>query len=421
MRAITFLGNLISAIGQYETSLSSIRISTNRTAGIFIVRYELDFTDQIYDIKVNRVISSLIRSDVDGIYVRSFEDNNFHKQEIFIANESLGAKSNFGAGIAIEISDDGYRFDLTKLKNWLTSKTFYGLHPSLRKHIPANKIKIYYGAGSYQSIDINPDRSNFIGGVKDGIPFGYFPDHSRHVKFLYLNEGVLCEKKVSIDSYINQKNKNEIDRFKIKIRFGLQIHSLFMFQEFNPEIPLSGWSFLDSQVNSKITSEISLLRSQQVERLTTRMNSMHQRRKVSISGVNLGVEPKNEIETVLLFERAFPYLKNLLPDGFLIRLLDYSPRDIDAVCEFTPSVSVPSKVSMVEFEYDLKSFFDHGHDLRQVNLIICYKMDNIHFPYNCFGSIYSLDPQEKIMILRDMSDIQVNAHCLILNRYLTVG
>jgi len=421
MRATAFLGGLITAIGQYQTNLSSVRISTNRTPGSFVVRYELGFLDQIYDQRIHRALSSLIRSDLDAIFVKNHPYDSYQKISPSVINESFDEQTNLGNGIAVEIPDDGYRFDINKLKNSLISKTFYGLDSSIRRHIPASKIKIYFGAGNYQPVDINPERTIFIGGVRDGIPYSYLADQSRYIKLFYLNDGVLCEKRVSAESYLNQENRNEIDRFKIKIKSGLQIHTLFMPQDFVADPPLRSWIFLENEINSSVSSEIALFRGQQVERLTSRMNSIHQRKRVSIAGVNLGVEPKNENETVLLFERAFPHLKTLLPDGFFVRLLDYSPRDIDAVCEFTHAATVPSKISLVEFEYDLKSFFDHGHDLRQVNLIICYKMDNINFPYHCSGSSYTLEPHGNIMILRDASNNQAQAYCLILNRYLTVN
>ncbi len=421
MRAVTFLQNLISEIGLNQTSLDSIRISTNRTSDGFFVRFEFIFLDNIFDLRLADVFFNHLRADLDKIFI----NNEDLKKHDYLDISSIRRLSSIefpklGFGFALEISEDGYRFDLNKVKNALILKTFYGLDKSVRKYVPASKVKIFFGAGTYQPIDINLATYQFSPGVESGQPFSYSIDQSKQIRFIYLKNGVLSEKKISFERYLTQETKNELDRYKIKIKFGLQIHTLFDFENFIPDLPLKNWKFLLELINQKINEEITSFRVQQVSRLENRTGSIHRRRRVFFNDIDLGVEPKNETETVLLFERAFPYLKNRLPEGLFIRLLDYSPRDIDAVCEFTPSSAVPSKITLVEFEYDLKSFFDHGHDLRQVSLIICYKMDNIRFPYHCYGSNYVLEENGSLMILKDGSDPQVQAYCLVLKNFMTL-
>ena len=65
--------------------------------------------------------------------------------------------------------------------------------------------------------------------------------------------------------------------------------------------------------------------------------------------------------------------------------------------------SEPTTNVAVEFEFLLQNFFDHGHDPRQVRLILCYSMKKVSFPYDHFGVSFDLDRSGDLPKLVDKS------------------
>jgi len=415
MQSLDLIERVICEIGVKSTSVSSIRLHTradnepirNSAVVSFI------FNHGNYSKSVTSALKKV------GLYTEDFI-------EIY--------ESESAPPIVIQ-SDDFYSYPIPanvhkisinflrdqninqhKLKQLLKEKTFYGFDGALQRHIQANTIQIFFGSNQVPITAATPSVRSVL--VKDNLPYLIDKDDVPGVRFVYLDEnGVLTDKKVSIDAYLTEDIRNSLLRFKHKPKSGLLVQSLLPSNFFVSENPFLNWSELVDQIRNLAESSLGFHLSSQVKRLESRISGLTQRSRVSYFGADLGVEPRNEVETVILFERMAGLSSHKLPGGMRVKVLDYSPKDVDAICEFTPSAHTPTTIKPVEFEYSLKSFFEHGHDPRQVELIICYNSDGIQFPFQSNGATYTLNRDKPVPQLRSLA-LGVSVHCLILKEIL---
>jgi hypothetical protein len=223
----------------------------------------------------------------------------------------------------------------------------------------------------------------------------------------------LVNKKVDIKNYLSASSLDELERHAYSPKVGLKIYSLFPSSLLNEIIPLKSWRWLIEQVQEIVQSDLTRHTRDQVKRINERISALRSRNKIVITGIELGCVPQNEVETVLLFQKISLSYPNLLPQGLSVRLLDYSPKDIDSICEVQLTKDHPPVVVPVEFEFSLKSFFSHGHDYRQVYLIICYTQKPLNFPVSIGGITYDLDKTSSLPRLINTAD-KTFTHCLIL-------
>lgn len=416
MKSIGLIEDLICELGVGKTTLQSIRLTSNPGDGMRnSVNVILNFTNAVYEEKVSKSLGRLALSELCNLVVFDEDANKILEEQLHLVDFNFLKSQQKILSCQITLFEDDH-VTLPKLKAVLHTKTFYGLHSQIRRHIPAARVSIFYGAGGVP-INIAEDQDLHDVYVKDNHPYTLITNHSDVVTFKYLENGQLKEKKVPLDKYLPSDLSNLILRHKLSLKLGFQIDSLFTPDEFLNDAPWREWGDLKNFIERKVREVVAQKRNEQVEKLNIRVSQIGQRRRVFYRNHDLGVEPQNEVETVLLFERFIRLAADVLPEGFFVKVLDYSPVGIDAICLFSPSINTPKAIVPVEFEFSLKSFFDHGHDINQVKLIICYKTDGCVFPYNSFGARYFLEDQAGISILKDNEGVQ--AYCLVLKNYLT--
>ena len=120
----------------------------------------------------------------------------------------------------------------------------------------------------------------------------------------------------------------------ISPKVGLTISSLFPAHFFTATVPLASWDFIRAQAGLIVKEDLERHTKSQVERISRRINEVQRRKKVFHGGVELGLAPINEVETVLLFQKIALSYPAILPGGLKVLLLDYSPKDIDSICKF---------------------------------------------------------------------------------------
>jgi hypothetical protein len=151
----------------------------------------------------------------------------------------------------------------------------------------------------------------------------------------------------------------------------------------------------------------------QVMRINERVDLVQRRSVLRSDNKDFGFCPVNEIETVLLFQKISLTAPRLLPGGLALTILDYSPRDIDAICRIQQTPAHPIEIGPVEFEYSLTSFFTHGHDYRQVKLIVCFTIAELIFPFRFGGITYDLIRAGGLPKLTNLADWS-SVPCLVL-------
>ena len=409
MRSIEFIQDLICSIGSGESSLISIRIQSEHSN--FVVSVRLTFDNFNLDKNVLKILrrSGLFVDDLVQIKTGT-ELQNINSQEIFLHEINDPIEE-----LIIFFSREERVLSQSLLMENLKNHTSLGLNGSLQQQIYASKIKFFYGV-SQTPLNLNVEN---LGKVSLYKSYPYILNtlesgDNKIIKFVYLaNNGELKEKKVNIDNYLDIEVKQKLFRYNFKPKISLSFHSLIPEDYFTSLIPLVDLIDLRNKINDLTKDSITDFLSNQVRSLEERIEGLHFRRKVYYQNSYVGLEPENEVETVLLLERITSLSSNTLPNGIRIRILDYSPRGIDAICDYSSSSSEPQMRIPVEFEYSLKNFFDHGHDPCQTKLIICYEAETIQFPYDHHGVVFEMDFSHSIPKLISRHE-NVYVNCLIL-------
>lgn len=412
-RSLEFISRLISNVGVGATSVQSIRISNEAPSGSGgnFVRVEMGFSEEGVDsrfstslISMGLHVEDVIQLDVDGF--KSVAASDIHNADF---NNSIRVAR-------IYFSKDP-QITPDKLIALLKSDTVFGLPCALFNNLPAAKLKFYYGINRDPlSLSIGAHGAVY---VVDGVPYVLEKTSTLYVEWYYIGSyGKLISKKVSIENYLSRRSVDKLSRLSLDPKVGLKIFGLFSDQQMSALAPFEDWADLTNVINTRVDEYVSEYTKCQVSRISDRVTGLQHRRNVSCRGIPLGKEPINEVETVLLFERLCHLKGFIFPDGLSAIILDYSPKDIDSICEIKLNKHSPTLVAPVEFEYSLKSFFDHGHDYRQVKLIICYKTPDNMFPYTVGGITYDLDESGEVPKLMNSID-DTRIPCLILNKFVT--
>ena len=272
----------------------------------------------------------------------------------------------------------------------LQSKTIFGLPSILFKNFPISNLKIYLGASeqSLALLKISPHQ------LQIHESHGYITEATSDgcIEFIYLDgKGCLVSQKKQTKDYLEADTSASLARHAYSPKRGLKCISLFPEHYFSTRLPLSRLPPFRAAINSVVLKELDTHTSAQVRRISRRIQSAQQRSKLKLRGIEFAPVPTNELETILLFQKIALSNADLLPGGLKVEILDYSPKDIDAVCRFQIDPNYPEETGPVEFEYSLANFFRHGHDYRQVKLIICYTLAGLNFPYLHGGITYDID------------------------------
>jgi hypothetical protein len=298
--------------------------------------------------------------------------------------------------------------------NALTTNTLFGLPGCLLRGIPIASLKIFFG------VNRNPiqiaNRLNDSPSAYNGRPYIFSHIQKPVVRFRYLDKNnSLKSKEIHIKHYLSETLLLEMERHSYATKCGVAIDAVFPPSEFESDVPLSDWATLFAKAEEIVTGDLKGHLEAQVARISARVIGVHRRPRLSRSGRDFGLEPSNEVETVLLFQRLLYLAPDAFPPGFQIQILDYSPRDIDSISQFQLSNAHPVATGPVEFEYAIRSFFDHGHDYRQVEMIVCYTLGDMNFPYSKGGIEYNLQFIGALPTLSNSKDTKA-IPCLILER-----
>jgi len=308
-------------------------------------------------------------------------------------------------------------FNLASIAEYLREDTVFGFPRELVKNLSVSRLKIFVGA-SREPIDlfINPNTHVSVRS-HNGSPFVVLPNSGKGIHLYLLgDDGGIKKYTLDPDKYLSTSNQLITLRYKHKPKLNFSIYSLLPQPHDFVDTPFLDFTYLVEKVNSDAERSVTEHLRRQVAQLDERLESVRTRRKVFYDNVELGIVPRSELETVLLIDRYVRQKNNSLTNGGRFKLLEYSPTGIDAIVEFALP-GAPVAVVAAEFEYELRSFFEHGHDIRQVRVILCYSKGSLEFPFvHCGVTYYLNDRGELPIISRDCDEAIAYLFCL--NSYI---
>ena len=408
-RVVELIKRFVADTGQSETSVKSLRLS-NDPRGVntlTTVRMIVSFTNEVIDqIFLNSIVGT-------GIYL----DDTFlalqpDGKSIKIDDISKLNNEKFFKEIEIGFSYEKKPITSEQIIKKLQAETIFGLPHVLFKNVPISNLKIYFGVNQ-SALQLLKESALQARAYKTH-PFLSELTKVPIVEFLYIDDrSNLTTLKRPITDYIDEDLILLLTRHAYTPKVGLKICSIFPSNFFSNTVPLATWDFIRQQVSNIVREDLNRHTKSQVDRISKRIGEVQRRKKIISGGIDFGLAPINEVETVLLFQKLALMYPNKLPGGLRVELIDYSPKDIDSICRFQLSPNHPAETGPVEFEFSLASFFKHGHDYRQVKLIICYTIKPLVFPYFYGGINYSLDKSGIMPKLTNTLD-NSSVPCLIL-------
>jgi hypothetical protein len=388
-RVIELIKRYVTDTGQSETHVSSFRLSNE------ISRGDNDHASVIMKIVLKNGV-------FDQVFYKCLVGAGIYVEDVFFGIKADGLKIKINnlnqiseedkfEEIEIIFSREKKPININQIINVLRSETIFGLPFLLFKNFPISNLKIYFGANQ-NPIRVLNETSQQAYAYKN---YPYIIEFTRqpYVEFEYINDRscLSCIKRPIVD-YVDEDLSQLLIRHAYTPKVGIKISSVFPSNFFRSTVPLSNWDVIRENVHRIVIQDLNRHTQSQVDRISSRITEVHRRTKVSTkNGIQLSLVPINEVETVLLFQKIALNHPDLLPGGLKVTLLDYSPKDIDSICKFQLSPNHPEEIGPVEFEFSLLSFFKHGHDYRQVRLIICYTAKPLFFPYTHGGINYDLD------------------------------
>lgn len=391
-RVTSILVRFIQEIDPVNCSINSIRIKSNYRGAVSGVEF---FFSKIAEGAWPNIISLLHEAgfkvdDLIGYNQQSAQQISF--ESLTKLEKDLGASDEIYFFLAAESA-----VHPSVLIDELRKKTIYGFPVNLFSQYRILDLQFYFGASSLPtkiSTDIFLAESIRS---KDGLPYVFQKNESGKIEFNFLTPSRVFKKQlIPIDRYLSFDISQRVNRFKHSLKNGFTFYCFFPESEFSVEVPLTNWTTLTDLVKISAETSLNSMLKSQVQAIEDRIASTSKRKRVFFKGEELGLLPKNEQETVILFERFLAKNNYQFGGDARLKLLDYSPQGIDSVCSFSASLNEPMTAVAVEFEFLLKNFFDHGHDPQQVKLILCYSMKSVSFPYDHFGVIFDLDRTWKL-------------------------
>lgn len=417
-RALEFIQRLFCLTHLNATTINSIRVSNeNRPAGANITNVGIKFNDGIFELNV---LGSILHS---GHYSEDYSIINYHNGSSTVCNESSFIKGHISDtnvdSIEFIFSYEKKPLLTNNLIKALQSNTIFGMPKCIVKSYAASRIELYFGANS-QKIQILKDTKEQLRSF-EGRGCTIEVSNVFSLEIIWLDDGGrLTSKKVDIKKYLSEDLLNNLIRYSFEPKNGLKVYGLFDSVHVQDDLPLRGWASLKEEAERLVRERLNYHLSSQLNRIEERIKEVHKRRRVSFKGADLGCEPINEVETVLLFQRMSSLPSNPFPNGMEIKILDYSPKDIDSICEFKESRNHTLRITPIEFEFNLKNFFLHGHDYRQISLVICYTVANLSSPFSHGGVNYYIDRSYPIARVVT-SERECCFDCLILQDYLNIS
>jgi hypothetical protein len=398
-RLKTLVVRFIQILDAKSSTLRSIRIKSSHIDGDNGV--EIEFINQANGAWPN-LISIVHEVGYRSGDLISIDDNPF--QEINNAALSELDRSLVNSvKVKIRLSNESVVHQ-SELVSEIRHHTIFGLPPTLYGNYNIKNLSLFIGANQRSvliPVDYNFDttvRSN------DGRPYVITETANGKIEFYYLRKNnSLNRLQIATTSYLHDDVAKDLNRFKHTIKSGYAIYCFFPEEHFQDETPFKGWTEFVELMNNSAKSSLQKMLTNQVAAIERRIASISSRRRVYFRGEELGLVPENEQETVILYERYIAKNNYMLGRVSRLRLLDYSPQGIDSVCSFAANSSEPTTNIAVEFEFMLQNFFDHGHDPRQVRLILCYSMKEMVFPYDHFGITFDIDRTGDLPRLIDKS------------------
>lgn len=398
-RLKTLVVRFIQALDVQSSTVDSIRIKSSNINGDNGV--EVEFTNQLNGVWPNLI--SIVHEvgyrsgdlvSIDSDPPQEITNSTLSKLEGSLHN-SVKVKIRLSSEPAVHQSE---------LVNEIRRHTIFGLPSILYRNYSIRNLSLYIGANQRSILmpaEYNVDmtvRSN------DGYPYVMTENPNGKIEFYYLKRNNSLNKlQIPADSYFYDYVVKDLNRFKHSVKSGCTVYSFFPEELFQEEVPFKGWTDFVELLNNTAKSSLQKMLTNQVVAIEKRLRSVTSRKRVYFKGEELGLVPENEQETVILYERYIAKNNYMFGKVSRLRLLDYSPQGIDSVCSFAVNSSEPTTNVAVEFEFLLQNFFDHGHDPRQVRLILCYSMKKISFPYDHFGVTFDIDRTGDLPKLIDKS------------------
>ena len=354
-----------------------------------------------------------------GLFIEddiSFGDTaDWHRltDQISKADSRLSSEQTFKIFIAKE------EFNLSSFNDALISQTVHGMPEIFILPFLPQSPRVFLGANT-QPLSLpnagtrSPPRSI------DGMTVIFEEIPGARVEFVYLNEqGQLRRKFVPAADYYSEETQRRSSRFKVQTLPGFRIYGKFDEILMSGGVPFKNAIDFVLPINNSTNSAIDSHLMRQVRDIERRISVIPTRKKIYYKGAELGLEPSNEQETVIMFERYVQKNDGRLGDLAKFRLLEYSPAGIDSICEFSPNSTIPKRTVGAEFEFHLRNFFAHGHDPDQVELILCYTSNGLMFPYDHFGMTFDIDKSSALPRLVNTSTGR-STYLFILDQFVDV-
>jgi len=417
-RALEFIQRLVCQTGLNATWVKSIRVTNDPVReGVFVTRVTTEFAGSKFDDLILGAISN------SGHYLED-EYLLFFADATTVLVKDIVELKKISTGKSVDKVEFGFSFEkkpltVIALVKALQTNSIFGLPKKIIHSLPVSQVKVFFGA-SLNEVNLFKDSKEGVGSY-EGNPYVIETIATPHVEFMCLDElGRLEYKKIGIDQYVPKEMLDELVRYSFTPKVGLKIYGLFSVNTLSAEVPFKYWQVLKAKCIDIVGTGLSRHQQAQLERINSRITAVSKRKRVSFHGEDLGCEPSNEVETVLLFQRMSLLSSNPFPNGMVVKILDYSPQDIDSICDVKMSRSHPSSINPVEFEFSLKNFFLHGHDYRQVKLVICYTVAPLNFPYLHGGITYQIDNTGGITKIKT-TDGHHCFDCLVLQDIVTTS
>jgi hypothetical protein len=409
-RALRLIAQYFMYVWDEKTTIDSIRISNEIEHQPLACRTKVSvrFKEETFDQNFYKSLLSLglFLDDICELHTVSGETQRLAE----VTPDVLSSKTS---GIDLLFFKELKPISTKQIISTLKAETFYGLPASLYQHQDAHQVKVFFGAG-LKPLDLKI-RYEGQSRMYDGQSFILKNNQSGSISLTYLDEvGQLKVKSGRLFNYLDSSTKNQIFRHAFTPKSGMSIYTTKIRSELVGDNFLTGWPLLKELLQKGVKDELSAHTAVQVKRITHRLQRVNHREWLIAGNKKVFLVPQNEVETVLLFQKIAHQFPQLLPQGMRIDILDYSPKDIDSICKFQLSPHHPEEIIPVEFEFRLESFFKHGHDHRQVKLIICFTVNPLTFPFEHGGVNYNLNRTTPIPRLENNFD-HSSIPCLILD------
>lgn len=415
-RTLEVLKRFVMSVRDQRTSVSGIRVSNCNNRGYpydHTVKIMFSFSDALTDGYLLNTLKGAGLYKDDTISIQLVDEPEIQTCELEKVPNS-GVSS-----LTVELTREVAAATSTSIIKTLRAETIFGVPFELYKGYSISQLEVFFGASRIPlEIKNNSDSSTYS---YQGLPLivEYLSDGGE-IRFFYVNEhGQLIKSLHQISEYATEGIKQRLFRHNYKPKSGILINAGFTNGSHFGNPPLLEWPSLVQMVTEKISNELDENTLNQVSRISERISSVGNRPRIKFGHHDLGLRPVNEVETVLLFQKAASLPGFRFPDGLKVEILDYSPKDIDSICRIQLTPAHPEETGPVEFEFELRSFFKHGHDHRQVKLIICYTARPLQFPYNFGGIAYRLDYSSGLPRLSNSEDHSA-VPCLILDELFNI-